>query len=428
MMPTLNSALSMEQWEQLETDLFDGAGQALTVLREYARAHHLPPVALAVVACLRVLSSLPGNVTFDAGVGTGSLNLFVALVGPPGAGKDRTVSMTRNAILVSSSDALDPLEPLELSLGSGEGVAEALQATGEQPVSKPVLFGVSEVGEVAALMGRKGATLRGNLLKIYSGNPLGFTNRGEKFTVAAHSYTAGLWVGVQPDRAGDLLDGQDDGLRHRFVWTELVDPTRPVTRKERDKAPRSLLPVSVPHEIVNGEPVTFHDDIKRETQQMLAVTLQYGVQGSNSGHRHQTRLKLAAGLALLRSSGVVDMEDWERAGVLMEYSDLVQDRCLAHLQGQRDREVAERLGERERAEEQLQAERLRRCRVKALGLLESGDVLTRSSVLQGANSKQRDVMATVLDQLEVHGMIVVTEGDKGRHYLQRAEDYLGKWE
>lgn len=428
MMPTLNSALSLEQWEHLEADLFDGAGESLTVLRKYARAHHLPPVALTIVACLRVLSSLPGNVTFDAGVGTGSLNLFVALVGPPGAGKDRIVSMTRNAILVGCGDALDPLEPLELSLGSGEGVAEALQPTGEQTVSTPVLFGASELGEVAALMGRQGSTLRGNVLKIYSGNALGFTNRGEKFTVRAHSYTAGLWIGVQPDKAGALLDGQDDGLSHRFVWTELVDPTRPATRQRRDNQPGALLPVSVPREVIDGESVSYHRDIQRETQQMHDVNLRYGVQGHNSGHRHQTRLKLAAGLALLRSSAEVDLEDWKRAGVLMDYSDRVQGSCLAHLQGQRDKEAAERLGERERAEEHLQGQRLDRCRAKALKLLESGDMVTRSQVLQDTNSRQRDVMGAVLDRLELREMITVTDGDRGRQYLQRNPGYTGKWE
>lgn len=424
--PKLNSALSLEQWEQLETALFDGAGESLTTLREYAHVHHLPPVALLIVTCLRVLSSLPGNATFDAGVGPGSLNLFVALVGKPGAGKDRTVSMSRDAVTVASEGKR--LEPLELSLGSGEGVAEALQPEEGQTVSSPVLFGASELGEVAALMSRQGSTLRGNVLKIYSGNPLGFTNRGEQFTVPAHSYTAGLWIGVQPDRAGALLDGQDDGLSHRFVWTEMVDPTRKARQLQHDDAPGALHAVEVPSRVIDGKPVCYHRDIESETQQMLEVTLQYGVQGNNAGHRHQTRLKLAAGLALLRSSDAVDLEDWKRAGLLMEYSDRVQDSCLAHLQGQRDRAAADRLAERERAEEQLQADRVARCRSQALELLEDGEMVTRSSLLQRVHSRQRDVMGTVLEQMELHGMVSVTEGNRGRQYLQRNQNYTGAWE
>lgn len=419
--PRLQSALSLEQWQQLERDLFDEAGLALTTARDYARANYLPPVAFVLISCLKVLSSLPGNVTFDAGVGKGSLNLFAALVGGPGAGKDTLMLGVNQAVRVACDGRV--LNPMELPLGSGEGIAETFKLEEGQSVSSPVLFGSSEIGQVETLMNRQGSTLRSNLLMIYSGNALGFTNRGEKFTVPAHSYTAGLWVGVQPDKAGALLDGQDDGLSHRFVWTELVDPTRIMP----EVAPDALQTVDVPADILNGVPVTFHADIVRETRAMNDIRLRYGVQGKNAGHRHQTRLKLAAGLALLRSAAVVDLEDWRRAGVLMDYSDQIQNDCLAHLKGQRDQEAAERLEQRERAEERVQSDRLARNRHKVLETLKNGDVVTRTEVLQSIHSRQRDVMAAVLETLEMEGMITVTEGENGRKFLQRNKDYAGEW-
>lgn len=420
--PNLHSALSAEEWSELETKLFDGAGVALIQLRDYARSRHLPPVAFVITACLRVLSSLPGSVTFDAGVGRGSLNLFVALVGKPGQGKDRLIAGTNEAVTVAGAGSL--LAPEELALGSGEGIAEALNPSEGETTSAPVLFGASEIGEVAALMGRTGSTLRGNLLKMYSGNALGFTNRGEKFVVPAHSYTAGLWVGVQPDKAGALLDGEDDGLRHRFIWTELVDPTR----REDVYAADELKAVDVPLEILAGAPIGFHGDIVRDTTAMMDVTLRYGVQGSNSGHRHQTKLKLAAGLALLRSSGTVDLDDWRRAEALMSFSERVQDRCLRHLQGQRDQKIAERQNQQDRAEEQAQEQRMVLCRDKLLKKLESGETVTRSEVLQSVHSRQRPAMQAVLEALEVEEMIEIVEGANNRAYLRRHPSFSGVWE
>lgn len=430
--PQLDSILSVDEWARLESDLFTGAGEFLTRLREYARNRQLPPVALVITACLRALSSLPGNVTFDAGVGPGSLNLFVALVGRPGQGKDRLISMTNQAITAVCGGHV--LEPQQLALGSGEGVAEALQPDEGRTISNPVLFGASEMGEVDALMRRTGSTLRGNLLKIYSGNALGFTNRGEKFTVGAHTYTAGLWVGVQPDKAGGLLDGQDDGLRHRFIWTELVDPN--LTAPEGDASKPNnygntdieLPPVDIPQVISEGKPFAFHADIVQETQAMMIKTLQYGVQGLHSGHRHQTRLKLAAGLALMRSTDTVAPDDWKRAGALVQYSERVQERCLAHLRGEREREATERLVQKERADEQVRADRVRRFRNKVLTELKNGDVNTRTALQQAVRGDQRPVMKEVLDSLEREGLIVTQEGAHNQKYVQRNPNYTGPWE
>lgn len=428
--PQLNSALSDDEWIRLESDLFTGAGESLTRVRDYARSQFQPPVPFVITACLRVLSSLPGNATFDAGVGKGSLNLFVAVVGEPGQGKDRLITATNQAVVVAHEG--HPLQPQELALGSGEGVAEALQPEEGHMTSAPVLFGASEVGEVAALMRRTGSTLRGNMLKIYSGNALGFTNRGEKFTVGAHTYTAGLWMGVQPDKAGDLLDGQDDGLRHRFIWTEALDPTLWLLEDDDSGPdhPNTLVKpptVEVPGAIIAGTPIAFHRDIVRETRKRMQITLKYGVQGPYSGHRHQTRLKLAAGLALLRSSDTVNLADWKQSGVLMEYSDRVQERCLAHLRGQREEEVAERIAQKERAEERVRAERVVRFRQKVLNKLESGEVKTRTELSQSVRGDQRMTMYEVLDALERDGLIFTEEGARGQKYVQRHPSYTGPW-
>lgn len=45
--PQLDSALSVDEWVRLESDLFTGADESLTKLRDFARSQFLPPVPWA---------------------------------------------------------------------------------------------------------------------------------------------------------------------------------------------------------------------------------------------------------------------------------------------------------------------------------------------------------------------------------------------
>jgi hypothetical protein len=58
------------------------------------------------------------------------------------------------------------------------------------------------------------------------GEALGFAyaNATRRISLEAHSYRLGLVVGVQPERAGALLDGSDGGTPQRFVWLPATDP------------------------------------------------------------------------------------------------------------------------------------------------------------------------------------------------------------
>lgn len=408
-MRKLESALTYKQWEKLEALLFDGAGEALTSIRDWARGAHTPPVGAVVMAVLRVLSSVPAGTTFDAGVGPGSLNMLVALVGRPGAGKDKLAANMATSLTVSHN--MFPVNPKELPLGSGEGIATACMPTpGKNPddpftPAAPVIFAESEAGRMEALMKREGATLRPNLMKIYSGNSLGSTNKAETVHVPLNSYTAGLWVGVQPDKAGALLSGPDDGLAHRFVWTELVDPTRGY-----DVFPRnSIHPVTLPTDL-HETGVTYHASIVEETRRASTENLIYGPEHNHQGHRHQTRLKLAAGLALLRSSATVSLDDWERSAVLMDYSDRVRGWCVKHLEAEEVRREVEREHQRDAAEDIRREENVKKSRDLILSAVRD-EPGTKRSPLRHRARRYRDEFDEVYAALVNDRVITVKTTD-----------------
>lgn len=419
---TLYSALTLAEWEQLEHNVFGGAGTALTTIRDYARSHFQPPIGFLVAATQYALTCLPGTATFDAGIGKGSPNLFIAVVARPGGGKDSLMTAASKALSVSTGEV--QREPKHLQLGSGEGLYTALQPEKEQTVSDPVLFGMSEVNQLRALMGRTGSTLRGAILNMYSGNALGVSNKAETISVKANSYTAGLWVGVQPDNAGVLLDGGDDGLKHRFVWTEVVDPALDDSLTYGSTS--TCLPVVIPQQLLGGKGFTFHDDIVRATRGAKSRTLKTGHPGEYSGHRNQTRLKLACGLALLGSRAHVDLDDWARAGALMDYSDKVQSYCQRHLTDRRVDEQVDRLDVQEQAKDSLESKRQGRMEKKIIDSLKDSERAQwrgRGGFLQGVKSNVRGAANSALMAL-IHRDIVApiyVADEKGESVLDSLE-------
>lgn len=408
-MRKLESALTLDQWKTLEAKLFDGAGGALLSIRDWARGSHNPPVGAVVMTILRVLSSLPAGATFDAGVGPGSLNMLVALVGRPGAGKDKLAGSLAEDLMVSRGSFV--IEPQEHALGSGEGVASVCKPrAGENPddpttPAPPVIFAESEAGRMEALMKREGATLRPTIMSVYSGNQLGSTNKAETVYVPRNSYTAGLWVGVQPDKAGALLGGPDDGLAHRFVWTELVDPNR----ERRTYPPHPIEPISLPATLPETG-VTYHEQIVQETREASTDTLLYGPKRDHQGHRHQTRLKVAAGLALLRSDSVVSLDDWDRAGVLMDYSDRVRGWCVKHLQAEEVRREVEREHQRDAAEEVRREENLKKSRDLILANVRDHPGVKRSDLYRKAR-RYREEFNEVYAELVNNRIVTVKTTD-----------------
>ncbi|MHA2788851.1 hypothetical protein ACXZ66_06850 [Corynebacterium sp. S7] len=396
----LDSALTKQQWALLEDRVFSGAGEATARFQKWANHNAVSPVAALIMGAVKALACLPPGTKFNAGLRDGSTNTFVVLVGKPGQGKDELATAIAEDLNVTHHDK--PVQLLELPVGSGEGMALKLQPDEEGNPASPVLFSVSEVGDLEAKMKREGSTLRSTLLSAYSGGGIGSTNKGESSVVPRNSYTMCMWVGCQPDKAGALLEGSDDGFAHRFIWTELVNPNHQVV-----DLPMSLAPVVIPDDIKQG--FTFPVEIQKATVKNKTETLMLGAQGGYQGHTNLTRLKLSCGLALIRSSRHVSMGDWVRAGHLMDYSNTVRQRSEAYLQGKRVERDAERLQRREEADERNAVNRRKRYGKKILAAL--ADDSTEEALKWGAfrhrkfANKYREDGSTALEELAAVGAV-----------------------
>lgn len=335
----------------------------LAHLAAYAHARMCSRWAVLGIALTRVACTVPPNVVLPPLVGSyASLNMFVAIVGRSGSGKSASTAAAESAVVTYGF----PTVPL----GSGEGItrAYAYRRTKDREliwVERSVLFTSAEVDSLAALAGRAGATLGGQIRNMFNGDTLGFTYAAadKRLILDPHTYRAGLIVGVQPGRAGTLLDDVDGGTPQRFLWVPGTDVTVP-RRPEPAPPPWKLEPLHWPKPPPSPEcdddqaddgptsrgigprEVLTVADVAVDAIRDAAHDRSTGAEDPLDGHALLVRLKVAAALAVLAGRKSVDAADWELARHVM----LVSDATRAQLQEQlavTRAAVSERLGKAE---------------------------------------------------------------------------------
>ena len=314
-------------------------------------------IALSLVAC-----TVPPNVVLPAIVGSyASLNMFVAVVGRSGSGKSAAIAAARSAVVTYGY----PMVPL----GSGEGITRAYAYRRPKDieltwVERSVLFTSTEVDAMAALGSRAGATLLPQIREMFNGATLGFgyAAADKRLILPEHSYRAGVVVGVQPGRAGALLDDSDGGTPQRFLWVPGIDITVP-RRPDEAPPPWKLQPLHWPPPL---EPPSNGDDeddrpkskgIGRREVLTVATVAQDAIRDAAhqratgaddplDGHALLVRLKVATSLAVLAGRKIVDAADWELANQIMAVSDATRAQVQHQLAATRAA-VSERLGHAE---------------------------------------------------------------------------------
>lgn len=351
-----------EAGEDPDEEMWSARGD-LGYIRDFARAYRVAPLAVLGVALARVVAHTPPNVVLPAFVGSqASLNLFVALVGRSGQGKGGA-EQAGMAVL----DVADPLTPA--SVGSGEGIphlfvrAEKVWEEYEGRDGKPhrrqvfqvrqhaqaALLSVPEVDTIAALAGRAGSTLAPELRKAWMGEALGFqyASLDKRLPVATHAYRLALIVGVQPARAGALLDDVDGGTPQRYLWLPTMDPAAPL---ERPDPPGEVLPWVTPKPTAcplrSGR---WELPVCAEAAEMIDANRLRVLRGDGDAldtHLLLTRLKVAAALGLLAGRCEVGEQDWALGGYLMGVSSrtrggiqreaILKDRMLTESSARKD--------------------------------------------------------------------------------------------
>ncbi len=309
----------------------------LTLIRQAAQARRVSPFAVLGVVFARMLTITPHAITIPPLIGGhASLNLFVGLVGPSGAGKGSAVACATEFFDIQ--DSLDGSTQRKfVNLGSGEGIVHAYRKkpTDAEPygiVNTAVLFNVAEIDFLTATANRQGATIMPMLRSMWSGEQLGFQNADptRRIQVPAHSYRASLICGIQPQKAGALLNDADGGTPQRFTFLPTDDTTAP---DEPPPFPPALIystPQSNPAQArehanslgTGGRnmvlPQHIIDTIQAQRLRMLKD--QAGASADIAGHDTLNRIKLACCFALLNGSHTVTDTDWELSGILHRVS------------------------------------------------------------------------------------------------------------
>lgn len=407
MMPAFDPELWPEGWERYEPaaevaeqalnagattvplvnlpDDFWAARPLFKTIREAAWASVTSADAVLGAVLARAAGMVHHQTKFDSGRGpTGSLNTFVNLIGPSGAGKTEATRAAGRLILPPRYLArLDGTTDTELfrdgiGLGTGEGMAEAYmgwtqQETGEltkagDPKMEKVraqvrynAFFYADEGQTLTKMmkERQGTTVGMAIRTAWTGGALGQANAREESTrfLPDGSYSMGLLIGYQPAVAQDLLADGGPGTPQRFLWLSALDP----------RIPDEPVPLPTPMRLsLCGDPtggpapvVTFPADLRAQLRrEQLARQRGEVVVNELDSHVPLMRCKLAALLALLDDRLDVCWDDWELGGLIWATSCAVRDRLIefgrqeaernrqAQIDRRREEAVAIRLAER----------------------------------------------------------------------------------
>jgi hypothetical protein len=387
-------------------------------VRDFARSRRVSPFATLAVILRTAISCVPPHVVLPPTTGgTMSVNLFTTTVGVSGQGKGGAEAAGRAAIhfFDINGNFADADRP---QIGTGEGLARLFSGRKDEPGLTRANLVVPEVAVLAAIAGRQGATLAGQLLSAFMGEPLGFNNSSKDTTtaVAEHSYRLCLGVGAQPGNADFFLDREKDGFPQRFLWAPAWDLYAP------EVCPKPVAPkdVIVP-DFGFGEELQIEiPDSARaaiDTNRFLSLTVSPDVDPLD-GHLNVTRLKVAFGLALLEERKGISEQDWKVAGDLIAVSTRTRNELRETIAQKR------RDANRARAQEQavretivadlLGADRQARIGKSITGKLQRVAKANRSDLRRACRADLRPDFDPVLETLIDKGFLLVIKGEEGR--------------
>jgi hypothetical protein len=261
--------------------------------------------------------------------GRASLNLFVGLVGPSGAGKGGATAAATDTIDTGATWLGGEDGQRMVNLGSGEGIIHAFRKRtkdGDEWNTHAVVFNVQEIDLLTATATRSGATILPVLRSMWSGEQLGFQNADptRRIQVPPHQYRASLLVGIQPLRAGSLLDDADGGTPQRFLFVPTDDPgapDQPPIKPEKIKWRKPLFD-SLRDPFTDTYDITLPEAVESLVRDQRLEMLRNQAEGSKnaSGHDTLARIKYAAHFALLAGRTTVTDDDWDLAGTLHKIS------------------------------------------------------------------------------------------------------------
>lgn len=421
-------------------DAFWTSRPSLAAIRRVARERLVSPWAVLGCVLAYVCSRIGPHVVLPPIVGSvASLNLFVALVGPSGGGKDAALAVARELLWLD-----DKVPTHEVGTGQGIDSAFTVQTNKNGPVQfcDAVLFTVTEIDTLAAHGAMSGATVMATLRKVYTGAALGarYADKFKRRPVSAHHYRAALVAGVQPARSGVLLKDADGGTPQRWLWLPTNDPGAragmsgasfevgrfgiwtqyPFLQAVGETEDEAAVPQRDRIEIKVCE--TARAAIVGHRQTRLAADLA-GADDDLTGHELLTRLKVAALLALLDGGRAeVGDGDWDLAGVAMGISNETRTVCAGVLNAARRRaNLGKALDEVERGEVVNEHQEQRVAAALLRRLQGAQEWVPGSELRRGLRSGDRGVFEAGINRLSAAGQIDAEQSERGVRYRCRQQ-------
>jgi len=352
----------------LEVDLWDKTDR-LKHVAQAADAVGRNRLALLSLVLVRVLHEAPPGIYLpgvgDGGVGSRTaLNLGVALVGSSGQGKTMLNMKSRELMAVPNSE-------VDLTPSTGQGLIASYMRWDADAQENRLkedprgFFYTDEIDTLGALGKDAGSTLLSEMRTLLTGGSTGSANatKDRQRALPAGSYSFQIVAGVQPTRAGALLDGRDAGTPQRFIWVPVTNPKTALPPDDRPEWPGELGwsdPFLLAFEF--GDPIVRYPDWLRdelkEYDYRISQETSHGGELSRHGHQNLLRLKVAAGVAFLHESHVIEDLHVEIADMILAASRRTQLECekavaeMAHLKRKAAKKSEERVAE-EMTEERL---------------------------------------------------------------------------
>lgn len=414
--------------EKPEETLFDQS-DILDHIRRWAEAMEVRPEAALAVVLARLASNISHRVVLPK-IGSkpvASLNLYVALEGKSGSGK--------NALIDGVDDLMprpfaedDPVRKVS-GLSTGEGllavyVKPGKDADGQQRqmyVTRRAFVLIDEIGMLEGVASRTGNTLMPVLRSMWSGagvdTPTADPTRQR--ALAAQAYRLSLVVGIQPGLGGVIFDqaAKLSGMPQRFLFAKVANPLDVDADYADDPGPLQFtVHKSIPYDEVfehggrelqepqfvlpvDGEIVTY---IRRQHR-----LNQHEDPSALDGHWLLVRLRVAALLAILHGQPGVDWMAWDWADVLMNHGNQVRRDLMDAIEDAgRAREAARGRAEATRGDA---AEDMRVLKVqqRVLEMVAAGKH-SRKALQNALSGPQREVLDRALLELGDVGRVVRT--------------------
>ena len=423
-------------------DVFWSSTPALDHIRRYALAGSAAPFAMLVAVLARLSSVLDPAIVLPPTIGgnTMPLNIFGAVVGKSGAGKGTAVSAASSGVAFVNAGSRTRRDPVVMPIPTGEGIARFFAGESPKPakgdqtaVQQPRdrgFIAIEEVEGLTARAGRQGATLMPTLRSAFNSGPLGSQNADASTTVsvAAGSYVLGLVIECQPDKLGPIL-GDTGGTAQRLLWGSSVDTSLPGfdtlpsigsvpplevpvpwVLDKRDPADRDHVPnrqvIAVPDEVGGDRGVIREHQYER-------VSGRVEVDDELDSYRNALRLRVSYLLSVLDGRGAdfaVTLDDWDRAGYVLDESKRTRDAMIAAA-ADADRRVnlARAKACIERADYTNEVEQDKQDRIvdKLIdAVADNPEGIARMRLLRGFSSRNRTRAAHVLDNLLDSGELI----------------------